>query len=90
VEALRKERAEATERDGRILELAVGLSTELGGAAALARELELSRQYVGRILRGERPVTPEFERAVEALARRFAAETEFLVVETRMSKLPPR
>jgi len=44
------------------------LARELGSVAALASAMGMTRQYVGRILKGERPVSDDFAREIGKLA----------------------
>lgn len=41
------------------------LAADMGGAAALAREIGLTRQYVNRILKGERPISEQVARRIQ-------------------------
>jgi hypothetical protein len=67
MEALRKERLDAAQIDADILQLANALADDLGGPAALGRRLGMARQYVSRMLKGERPVSAAFIAAVTRL-----------------------
>ena len=69
MEALRKEHQDAVQTETDILKLANSAANDLGGPAALAKRLGMTRQYVGRILKGERPVSEEFIAGVGQLRR---------------------
>jgi hypothetical protein len=69
IEAYRRERQETVEAKGEILQIAQAQADALGGAAALGNEIGMSRQYVGRILKGDRPVSDTFVRGVMRLWR---------------------
>jgi hypothetical protein len=68
-EAIRKERVDAARVGAEILTFANAVADDLGGPAALAKRLGMTRQYVGRILKGERPVSEAFTDAVRRLRR---------------------
>lgn len=68
-EAIRKERLDAVQAGAEILTFANAAAQDLGGPAALAKRLGMTRQYVGRILKGERPVSEAFSVAVSRLRR---------------------
>jgi hypothetical protein len=68
-EAIRKERLDVAQADAAILTFANGMADRLGGPAALAKRLGLTRQYVGRILKCERPVSEAFIAAMARLRR---------------------
>jgi transcriptional regulator with XRE-family HTH domain len=67
MEAFRNERHEIARTEADTLKIAVAHAESLGGAAALAKRLGFSRQYVGRILKGERPVSHDFARKLHRL-----------------------
>jgi DNA-binding phage protein len=58
IEELRHEGEIDSAADDQWLQAAAQLVSELGSVAALAAEIGISRQYLGRVLRRQKPVTP--------------------------------
>lgn len=59
IEAIRKDREDQQRSDQALIKRAQAMATALGGVAALAATLGASRQYLGRVLKGERPMSDE-------------------------------
>ena len=74
IETFRINDAAIRAESDRGLREAQDLAAELGGPAALARRLGMTRQYVGRILRGERPVPDDFAAQIGRVALNRGAE----------------
>lgn len=62
IEAIRKDQEDQQQSDQGLIEKARATATTLGGVAALASLLGVSRQYLGRVLKGERPMSDEMRR----------------------------
>jgi hypothetical protein len=67
-EELRQEHLAKRADDAEVLKIARDHSERLGGAAALAREMGVTRQYVGRVLNGKRDVTAGFRARLTQLS----------------------
>ena len=67
VETTRQARLAEKQASRLLVQNANRLVDHFGSVASLARDLGMTRQYVGRILRGERPASAEFAARVEQL-----------------------
>lgn len=75
MESFRREREERSQWDADLVRSAQALADELGGVSNLAKTVGMTRQYVGRILRGERPVSDQFARAIGQFSAATRART---------------
>jgi len=66
-EAFRKEEINQQVADSALLQFANSLAVQLGGPARLAARLGMTRQYVGRVLKAERPISDSFRIEVSRL-----------------------
>lgn len=71
-ETLRRNAASTGPETAGLIAIAHDLAAELGGVAALAREVGLTRQYVNRILKGERPISEQVARLIQQAKTRRA------------------
>ncbi len=64
-ETLRRKAASSRPETAGVVTTMRDLAAELGGAAALAREIAVTRQYANRLLKGERPISEQVARRVQ-------------------------
>lgn len=69
MEVFRKRAIAQQKEDAELLALAHLLAEKFGGVARLAQRLHLTRQYVGRILKSERPVPDAFRLEMARLSK---------------------
>lgn len=70
-ETLRRNAVSTGPETAGVIAIAHDLAAELGGVAALAREIGVTRQYVNRILKGERPTSERVARRIQQAQTRW-------------------
>lgn len=64
-ETLRQNAVSTAPETAGLIIMARELAADVGGAAALAREIGVTRQYVSRLLKGERPISEQVARQIQ-------------------------